>query len=298
MEAYEVRSPISSWTRSLLATASVCTLAVGCASAMLTTPIHESAQGAVYLQEAYDWSFAAAHPVSFDPVTIEKILRGVQIDESENLAQKVSMAVSKGNRVFSDEDAAFLAPQLAVALSRASPEQIVRFQVAQTTVTESEPTAGTLYAEKFSLYLTLTQYQGKTWTSGLPSLFSDLRSDSETMGSAAVKFVPEGVARVQKATESASLGQSNLTSLVIDKDLLAKQTPTQTKMEFLIMKLEELRQSKEMLSKKDSELKALRQDIDFLRSQLAKREAEIKTRKAAKAPAKTDKKKSAPVTQR
>jgi len=294
MEPYEMRSRIFSWPRSLLTTASVCTLAVGCASAM---PIHQSAQGAVYLEEAYGWSFAAAHPVSFDPFTIEKVLRGVQIDESGNLAQKVSMAVSNGNRVFSDEDAAFLAPQLAVALSRATPEQIVSFQVVQTTVTGPETTAGTLYAEKFSLYLTITQYQGKTWTSGLPSLFSDLRSDSEAIDSAAVTFVPEGVARVQKATESASLGQSNLSSVVIDKNLLAKQTPTQTKMEVLTMTLEELRQNKEMLSKKDSELKAMSQDIDFLRSQLAKRKAEIKTLKEAKGSAKTDKKKSAPVTQ-
>ena len=67
----------------------------------------------------------------------------------------------KPMRVFSDEDAEFLAPLLVQNLSQARPEQIVGFTVSPSAGSGAEPTAGTPYVQQGPIYLTIDHSRSK-----------------------------------------------------------------------------------------------------------------------------------------
>ncbi|GIW54914.1 MAG: hypothetical protein KatS3mg082_1318 [Nitrospiraceae bacterium] len=69
-------------------------------------------------------------------------------------------------------------------------------------------------------------------------------------------------------------------------------------MEFLTLKLEELRQAKEALDAKDGQIKAMKKEVDSLRRQLVERETEIKALKAKGVSAKLPQKRAAKVTKK
>lgn len=322
--------------RALLVAVPLCLAPLGCSSLNSTTSIHKSAKATVALEEVTDWSFEASHPTLVDTATIAKALRGVQRQDAQPASTKVPVGGSRPMRVFSDEDAEFLAPLLAQALSHAKPEEIVGFRLSSSAGSGSEPTAGTLYAQRTSLYLTLTQYQGKP-VKNSSSWFSWRTSDNKS--ARMITFNPATAGRVEAASPAVSHGQNNASTVIIDQQALARTggtmplaaraipaaspaaaplaTATPVNMieqpaatievsqsqapqdaEFLNQKLEELRQAKEALGKKDTEIKVLRKESQWMKQELKERDAEIKAMKtkAAKASAKSaPKKKSAEV---
>ncbi len=318
-------TPVSSWLTIGLMLGLIGVGPLGCSSlGGPGTKIHQSSQGTVYLEEASDWSFEAGHPTVIDPATIAATLRGVVIEAPTAVSHRGSGGATKPARVFSDEDVAFLAPLLAQGLLHAKPEHLVVFRVHQPTSSGAEPTSGVLYVQKGSLYLALTHYQGKKWKS---------TEAQARMGM--IRFVPETAARIESA---APIGQADLTSLAIDYRLLAKNaslTPVPVKaapaklepmpvaaampvgtpeplsapaaaaqnqdpkdVEFLTLKLEELRQAKETISAKDGQLKAMKKEVDSLHRQLAEREAELKALRAKKVSTKPTPKTTAKVTKK
>ncbi len=319
MNARSRSSPLSSWLALGLILGLIGLAPLGCASlGSHSSKIHQSSQGAVYLDEASDWSFEAGHPTVIDPAVIAAALRGVAIEVIPSTSQQGSAGIMmKPARVFSDEDIAFLAPLLAQGLLHAKPEQLVVFHVNQPTPSGAEPTSGTLYVQKGSLYLTLTHYLGKKWKS--PDVQARI---------GAIRFLPEGAARIETA---AAIGQADLTTLVIDHRLLAKTAflpavpaktspaqpepmpvaaavpvsmsepqpaPSATVPHQDPNKLEELRRAKETIDVQDGQIKAMKKEIDSLRHQLIEREAEIKALKARGGAAKLPHKKSATVTKK
>lgn len=290
-------------SRSALAAIFACAVTAGCAS--ITGKIHESARGSVYLEEVPDWSFEAAHPISIDSTTIANVLRGVQIEERKSMSRVPSGMELTAVRAFSDEDVEFLAPLLATALSQADPEDQVMFRIMQPASAGIETTAGTLYAHGSYLYLTLTQFR-----SGSDHRSGRQLSASGGLTRRVISFVPETAQLLNSPRPPGAPIQSNLATLVIDYASLAKlpsQKPELAKIpaatretipapvsqvsalndrtsvdaaakdvqdtEFLGRKLEELRASKELVSKKDVELKAMKRDIESLRRQLGAGEA-------------------------
>lgn len=325
MNAHDRYSWLSSWLATGLALGLIGVMSIGCSS--LGGPgskIHQSSQGAVYLEEASDWSFEAGHPTVIDPATIAAALRGVVIEGIPSMSQRGSTGMMKPSRVFSDEDVAFLAPLLAQGLLHAKPEHLVVFRVNQPTPSGAGPTSGILYVQKGSLYLTLTHYLGKKWKS--PDVQARI---------GAIRFLPETAARTEIA---AAIGQPDLTSLAIDYRFLAQNAPLiaiptkaapaklesvpitaampvsmpepppaspaaappqdQKDVEFLTLKLEELRQAKEALDAKDGQIRAMKKEVDSLRRQPIEREAEIKVLKAKGVSAKLPQKKAAKVTKK
>lgn len=298
-------------TRSVLAVIFACLVTTGCAS---MGKIHESARGSVYLEEVPDWSFEAAHPTSIDPITMANVLRGIQIEERKSMNQSAMGMEPRVVRAFSDDDVEFLAPLLATALSKAHPEELVGFRLVQPASAGTISTAGTLYAHGSYLYLSLTQYR-----SNPDSRSGRQLSGSGGLTKRVVSFVPEAAQRLNLPRPPGAPVQSNLTTLIIDYASLAKlpsQKPELAKIpaaasetipapvaqvsalnesasanaaakdaqdiDFLGQKLEELRATKELVSKKDVELKVLKRDVQFLRSQLAEREVQIQKLKGKK----------------
>jgi hypothetical protein len=285
-------------------------LATGCSSMYGWSNVHKSTRGTVFLKEVADWSYEASHPAQIDQTTLLSAVKGVVADEITKQSMKMPASGSKPMRVFSDEDAEFLAPLLAQGLSQAKPEQIVGFTVSPSAGSGEEPVAGTIYVSRNSLYLTIAPTKSKR-VSG---------------------FVPSSAARVERAPAYAVEWAPGTLSMVIDQQVLAKaQTPAVTPVaavqeirptspagatpvarpafkqespstaqafpvstssgdpaapemkndELLNKKLDELRQLREANKMKDSELAMLRREVEWMKQELRQRTAELKSTKTS-----------------
>lgn len=174
-------------------------IVTGCSMFSGEAKLHKNAKGSVYLKEIADWSFSANHPATIDQMTMLKIVKGVVTDDVQKMSGNMPASGSKPMRVFSDEDAEFLAPLLAQGLSQAKPEQIVGFKVSPSAGSGTEPTAGTLYVHKESIHLTIAPSQNRK----------------------ASGFNPSSAARFEKAPSFVALGSGAMT-MVIDYQPLAK----------------------------------------------------------------------------
>ncbi len=297
------------------AVVSLSLLATGCSTLYGWSNVHKSARGSVYIKDVADWSFEADHPAMIDQATLLSAVKGVVADDAMKSSTKMPASGSKPMRVFSDEDAEFLAPLLAQGLSQAKPEQIVGFKVSPSAGSGTEPTAGTLYVHKGSIYMTLTPSQNRK-----PS-----------------GFVPSSVARLEKAPSFVAMGSGAMT-MVIDHQALGKSpmpgsfsvaatlpvpnaptmkatppqeapidsqdlsmnspvdtgTPQLTTDELLNRKLDELREAREVNKAKDSEIGMLKKEVTWMKQELRQRTQEIKAMKANKTSSRsTPKRKSA-----
>ena len=272
----------------------------GCAGG---TKLAHNAKGSVYLEEVTDWSFEASHPAVIDQLTITKIVKGVYGNDGQSGSSRMSAGGGKPMRIFSDEDAEFLSPLLAQGLSKAKPEQLVRFRVSSSAGSSSEPTTGSIYVQKESIYLTI----GK--------------------GAKPTGFMPESASRTEPAPAYAAGGALGAMAMIIDYHALARApmpaamtigkatpippaAPAGVQMvseslgqevgqgELLDQKLSELGKAKEALAKKDTEIKMLRKESEWMKRTLRDRDEEIKAIKSTKVSAKpAAKKKLAEATQ-
>jgi hypothetical protein len=257
----------------------------GCSS---TSKIAQNSKGSVYLEEIMDWSFEASHPAVIDQTTLLKIVKGVYTAEDQNGSSRMSAAGSKPMRVFSDEDAEFLAPLLAQGLSKAKPEQLVGFRMSSSAGSGSEPTAGSIYVQQSAIHFTVSK------------------------GAVATTFMPESAARSEQAPPFAAAGRAGVLAHVIDYHALAKapmpatlplsrttmsqsaglKTPAvaaaaMAEAEAPAELQTQLNRTKNMLVKKDTEISVLRKESDWMKRQLRERDEEIKALKATvKAPPK------------
>jgi hypothetical protein len=297
-----VRNPVM---QGLVGIAACALVISGCAGG---TKLAHNAKGSVYLEEVTDWSFEAGHPAVIDQLTITKIVKGLYRNDDMSGSSRMSAGGSKPMRVFSDEDAEFLSPLLAQGLSRAKPEQLVGFRVSSSAGSGSEPTTGSLYMQKGSIYLTI----GK--------------------GAKPTGFMPESAVRIEPAPAYAAGGALGAMTMIIDYHALAMSpmpaampianatsiAPIASSMaavpakaqaisasvgqetgqdEFLVQKLSDLKIAKEALAKKDSEITMLRKESEWMKRELRDRDEEMKALRSTKVSAKpAPKKKSVQAT--
>lgn len=167
----------------------------GCASG---TQIAQTAKAGVYIEEVTDWSFEASHPAVIDQLTITKIVKGLYRTDSQSGSSRMSAGGSKPMRIFSDEDAEFLAPLLAQGLAKAKPDQLVGFRVSSSAGSGSEPTTGSIYVQNGSIYMTISK------------------------GNKPTGFMPESAAHSENAPAYAAGGVPGAMSMIIDYRALAK----------------------------------------------------------------------------
>jgi hypothetical protein len=261
----------------------------GCSSG---SKIAKNAKGDVYLEEVTDWSFEANHPAVIDQLTIMKILKGVYSNQNDNGSSGMSAGGSKPMRVFSDEDAEFLAPLLAKGLAKAKPEQLVGFRVSSSAGSGSEPTAGSIYVQQDAIHLTISKGAGSTI------------------------FLPETASHTEHAPPFAAGGIAGVTAHVIDYHALAsapmpaampvarassqaaaapeiaateKTAPQQETSPMTTLTGGSATQSKgddqktamqELITKKDNEINMLRKESEWMKRKLQARDEEIKALKA------------------
>lgn len=252
-------------------------LASGCAASSSTQNISRTGKGAIYLENLLDRSFQADHPTVIDQQTMLKVVKGLVTDETSTDSTKLPVSGSKPMRVFSDEDAEFLAPLLAQGLSQAKPEQIIGFRVSPSAGSGAEPTAGTLYVREGTAHITITSSRNTAKTAG---------------------FLPRSVARIEAALPSVAHGARGVKSVAIDYAALAKaavvsappaSTPDKpveaesaalTADEFLLKQMEDLRRAKETAALKESEMILLRKENNWLKEKLREKTAQVNALKA------------------
>jgi hypothetical protein len=266
----------------------------GCAGG---TKLAHNAKGSVYLEEVADWSFEASHPAVIDQLTIAKIVKGLYVNDGSGGSSRMSGGGGKPMRIFSDEDAEFLSPLLAQGLSKAKPEQIVGFRVSSSAGSGSEPTSGSIYVQKSSVYLTIGR------------------------GAKPTGFMPESAARTEPAPAYAAGGAIGAMAMVIDYHALANAAmpsampiakatpitpvapmipaaPAKVQMvsdsvgqeaglsDLTAQQLSELEKAKEALAKKDTEISMLRKESAWMKRTLRDRDEELKALKSTKVSAK------------
>jgi hypothetical protein len=290
-----VKNPIM---QSLVGVAACALVISGCAGG---TKLAHNTNGNVHLEEVADWSFEASHPAVIDQLTITKIIKGLYGNDDMSGSSRMSAGGSKPMRIFSDEDAEFLSPLLAQSLSKAKPEEFVGFRISSSAGSGSEPTTGSIYVQKGSIYLTI----GK--------------------GVKPTSFMPESAARTEPAPAYVAGGALGAMTMVIDYHAMAKEpmpapmpitkatpgTPVAPMMaaapanaeavsssagqevgqgvgqgvgqdEFLAQKLIDLKIAKEALAKKNSEINMLRKEAEWMKRELRDRAEEMKALRLTK----------------
>ncbi|MBH0192188.1 MAG: hypothetical protein HP492_10650 [Nitrospira sp.] len=291
-------------------------LATGCSTLYGWSNVHKSARGSVYIKDVADWSFEANHPAVVDQATLLIAVKGVVADDATKSSPKMPASGSKPMRVFSDEDAEFLAPLLAQGLSQAKPEQIVGFTVSPSAGSGAEPAAGTLYVSRGSLHLTINPGNNRRISGFMPSGVARIErapayNEDWTPGTLAMIIDPQALAKASlpgtipvAAAESKSLPAPAILPVPLAKTKPAQHdvpaaTPTfaantppatagqsedlETKNnELLLKKLDELRQVREANRMKESEIAMLKKEVEWMKQELRERSAEAKTNTVSK----------------
>jgi hypothetical protein len=270
--------------QSLVGIAACVLLISGCASG---SKLAQNPNNSVYLEEVSDWSFEASHPAVIDQQTITKIVKGLYANDSITGSSRMSAGGSKPMRIFSDEDVEFLSPLLTQGLAKAKPEQLVGFHISSSAGSGSEPTTGSLYVLKESIYLTL-------------------RKGIEPIG-----FMPESAARTEPAPAYASNGEPGAMTMIIDYHAMAKAPmPASLPMvkatsvlptaqpraqavsdstvqeagdaELTAQRLSEIKTVRDALAKKEIEISMLRKEAEWMKRQLRDRDEEMQALRLTK----------------
>ena len=276
--------------QSLVGITACALLISGCASG---TKLAQNPNNSVYLEEVSDWSFEASHPAVIEQQTITKIVKGLYANDSIAGSSRMSAGGSKPMRIFSDEDVEFLSPLLTQGLAKAKPEQLVGFHISSSAGSGSEPTTGSLYVLKESIYLTL-------------------RKGTEPIG-----FMPESAARTEPAPAYASNGEPGAMTMIIDYHAIAKapmpaplpmakaasvlptapiaaaaQPSAQAVSDSMVQeagdgeltaqRLTEIKIARAALAKKDTEISMLRKEAEWMKRQLRDRDEEMQALRLTK----------------
>jgi len=299
---------------------SLCLLS-GCAALGDGSKVHASARGSVQLQEVNDWAFEASHPAVIDQLTMLKIIKGAMSDEPISTQAKMPANGGKPMRIFSDEDAEFLAPLLAQGLSQAKPEQILGFTVSSSAGSGAEPTAGTLYVQDGSIYLMLTPSRNRKTSGFAPSVAARIEKAPSFAGTAgAMSLVIDYQALAKMNTPPAGMSLASQTkpmmapaapavssakvaakqdavasagSLAASSSVSSGSSAVMSNEDLLNKKMDELRQAREANKMKETEIAVLKKENAWMKQELRERNDEIKARRASARMAK--KKKSAEI---
>lgn len=105
-----------------------------------------------------------SHPISLTPDQIAAVLGGVRIDEPlAKLPLYDDTSLPRVHPAFTDKEIVFFAPLLALALSKATPEEVVTFyETHYHSATSREVTSGGVFVQGDELHLILANYRSQT----------------------------------------------------------------------------------------------------------------------------------------
>lgn len=142
------------------------TLIFGCAPAQFTTmTIFDTPTAFVRLEaESVDPEREHTHPISFTPDQMAVVLSGITVEEPwAKLPIYDDTSQPHRHPAFTEKEVTFFSPLLAVALSKATPEEVVTFyQSRYLSGTSREVTSGGLFVQGEELHIILANYRSPT----------------------------------------------------------------------------------------------------------------------------------------
>lgn len=254
----------------------------------LDLTLHESDRATVSLERIPDRSFHATHPITLSTETMARVFRGILIKDNQRLLQGLIVGKSAAVPVFGDEEVAYLAPLLASGLTRAASDQQVGFRILHDgspgvspgtgaesgssapplTRSPQETTKGSLYAYGRSLYVTITEYRLRADRTSTSNLSSKRLPDSTGLADKTVAFTPESAS----LPGSYKTGLSMASTLAIAYDVLVR-SPAPSEMQKAGDQASPTPSRGETVQR-DSELEALRKELQDIKKKLVEQEAE------------------------
>lgn len=254
-------------------------------------------------------SFQATHPVDLNPQLIATILDGVRLQPARPQTGKHPLLDPSATPVFTREDQAFLAPAIAKALANMDPDQRVVFRVLRHTATESEITTGSLFVNRPTIQITLRRFRvkssygpetglvGRQVTYSQPeAIIDDAPPQSWVLvepreSTAVINY--ETVARLAKTEVTApqKLAEPEPAPAVAPIGLSKPVGPTPAEPDRTAVTTapaarpstsDDLQGMKDVLSKQERELEALREELKSMRQQLTEKEPPPAKSKPAK----------------
>lgn len=292
-----------------------CLMTWGCTSStQQKLTIHDSPDGTVYLERIPNDSLQATHPITLDSGTIARTLRGIRVRDSRKTIQTFLSSVfspSTPVRAFSDEEADFLAPFIASAFAKATPDQRVGFRITRTgtsfqfqnagtaTGSPGDTVSGILFVYGRSLQLTLTRLPPIRDQAAANTPSREYASDATGLSGRELVFVPKEAQR----PDTFRVGETDTPALVIDYELLAKlpdqpatvpsaaqaDTPAPaaaTPTGAAPLTPSELESLKESIAKKDAEVEALKKEMETIKKQMNEQQKPASPRPKSKPSAK------------
>ncbi len=214
-------------------------LAFGCAPAQFTTmTIFDTPTAFVRLEaESVDPERGHTHPISLTPEQMAVVLSGITVEEPwAKLPIYDDTSQPHRHPAFTEKEVTFFSPLLAVALSKATPEEVVTFyQSRYLSGTSREVTSGGLFVQGEELHIILANYRSPTHYSadiGVADTGDDrltpMRSLAPQRGR--LEFAPPSAKREETVSGFASMFKRNHRELIVLYKLLAprplRQPPT------------------------------------------------------------------------
>jgi regulator of protease activity HflC (stomatin/prohibitin superfamily) len=176
--------------------------------------LFDDPQGSVSLKTITDRSIQANHPINLEPALLTQLLTGIELHD-EGLGEhhvKGVQTLITGNAtlsypLFSQDQIQFLAPLVAEALRKATPNESVEFRVVTTIAgsnrfqsATTETTTGSVYAYGRQLYVILSQYNYNPMLTNLSFTEASHRSqdplDYSGLKYRTLRFTPKAALRV------------------------------------------------------------------------------------------------------
>ena len=184
------------------------------------TVLHDSSQGIVSLRTISDEKFQASHPVEIRRTTIERVLRGVYSFRDVRLMENLIGGDPKPVKLFSPSQVRFLAPLLTSALSQATKEEEIYFQ-SLLNQGSSHPVTGTLLIHNSTLFLTWKESLSRPTVLAKQHRTSEGLPDPSMPQNHTVVFAPKQALRTVDASIRSYLKERGDNTIAIDYQLLA-----------------------------------------------------------------------------
>ncbi len=133
-----------------------------------TLSIYETPHAFVRLEteRTVDQGARHSHPVDISTAQMAAVLRGIIVQEPlTRLPLYDDMSTPRRHRAFDEETVMFWAPLISLALSKATPEEVVTFyQSRRLSAIQREVTSGGMFLDGEDLHVLLSNYRSETHT--------------------------------------------------------------------------------------------------------------------------------------
>ncbi len=133
------------------------------------TPLFEGRQGSISLRVFAEPTQRAQHPVTLEPHIIQRVLKGLYVQDTQNLLQSALINNNPPIQAFTDKETHFLVPHIIAGLEKATPEEEIFFQVDSIPSHRTQFTTGSLFYLDNTLHVTIQGYHEASKNSPLLS---------------------------------------------------------------------------------------------------------------------------------